>query len=76
MHEAIAVVLIIIAVVLFSLWRNKKISNPTLNALAAIATVIAAIVAIILFIDGDGRGSDPPPTYTFSDGDCYPSFLR
>lgn len=55
-----AVVLVLISIMFFWAWREHKMSNDTLNALAGIFTIVAGIAAIILFII-------PPPQPTIPD---------
>jgi tetratricopeptide (TPR) repeat protein len=50
MQILVAIFLFVIALVLFWAWRIRKISNDTLNAFAAIFTVVAGIAAIVLFL--------------------------
>ena len=50
MQTVVAIILLTIALTLFWAWRNHRISNDTLNALAGIFTVVAGIAAIILFL--------------------------
>jgi tetratricopeptide (TPR) repeat protein len=77
MQILVAIFLLVIALALFWAWRNRKISNDTLNAFAAIFTVIAGIAAIVLFLvpaaspsplptetNAPEFGSTPPPINT------------
>jgi len=59
MQTVVAIILLTIALTLFWAWRTQRITNYTLNAVAAILTVIAGIAAIVLFIV---PGASLPPT--------------
>ncbi len=59
MQTLVAIFLVVIALTLLWAWRIRKISNDTLNAFAAIFTVIAGIAAIILFLV-PAKASPPP----------------
>jgi hypothetical protein len=50
MQTLVAIFLLAIALILFWAWRTHKMEGDTLNAIAAILTVIAGVAAILLFI--------------------------
>ena len=54
----------LIAVILFIAWRKKWIQNETLNALAAIGSIVAALAAVLYFLPliHFGDDSDVTPT--------------
>ncbi len=61
MQTLVAIFLLGIALTLFWAWRNRKMSNDTLNAFAAIFTVIAGIAAVVVFLV---PAASPPPLPT------------
>ncbi|MBI3170495.1 MAG: hypothetical protein HYZ22_18590 [Chloroflexi bacterium] len=59
MQITVAVLLLIVALILFWAWQTHKISNDMLNAVAAILTVVAGIAAILLFVIPGASSPNP-----------------